>query len=85
MGKWYLFNVYTFCKSLCVINKVSPYGLHGVPVYILYLYDHMWLVGNVFQNVLTWIKYHQLNKYLRINISCQLHITIEQLTYAKIM
>ena len=23
----------------------SPYGLHGVPIYILYLYDHMWLVG----------------------------------------
>ena len=23
----------------------SPYGLHGVPIYILYLYDLMWLVG----------------------------------------
>ena len=48
MGKWYLFNVYTFCKSLRVINEGSPYGLHGDPIYILYLYDHMWLVG-------TWI------------------------------
>ena len=45
MGKWYIFNVYTFCKSLCVINEGSPYGLHGDPIYILYLYDHMWLVG----------------------------------------
>ena len=40
--------VYTFCKSLCVINMVSPYGLHGVPIYILYLYDQMWLVGELF-------------------------------------
>ena len=23
----------------------SPYDLHGVPIYILYVYDHMWLVG----------------------------------------
>ena len=38
--------MYTFCKSLCVINEGSPYGLHGDPIYILYLYDHMWLVGN---------------------------------------
>ena len=45
MGKRYLFNVYTFCKSLCVINEGSPYGLHGDPIYILYLYDHLWLVG----------------------------------------
>ena len=45
MGKLYLFNVYTFCKSLCVINEGSPYGLHWVPIYIAYLYDHMWLVG----------------------------------------
>ena len=33
-----------FCKSLRVINVVSPYGLHGVHIYILYLYDQMWLV-----------------------------------------
>ena len=37
--------MYTFCKSLCVINEGSPYGLHGDSIYILYLYDHMWLVG----------------------------------------
>ena len=23
----------------------SPYGLYAVPVYILYLYDQLWLVG----------------------------------------
>ena len=45
MEKWYLFNVYTFCKSLCVINVGSPYGLDGDPIYIWYLYDQMWLVG----------------------------------------
>ena len=45
MEKWYLFNVYTFCKSLCVINAGSPYGLQGDPIYISYLYDQMWLVG----------------------------------------
>ena len=45
MEKWYLFNVYTFCKSLCVINVGSPYGFHGDPIYIWYLYDQMWLVG----------------------------------------
>ena len=45
MGKWYLFRVFTFCKSLCVINVGSPYASHGVPIYILYLYDQMWLVG----------------------------------------
>ena len=33
-----------FCKSLCVINVGSPYGLHGVPVYILHTYDQMWMV-----------------------------------------
>ena len=44
MGKLYLFNVYIFCKSLCVSNLASPYGLHGVPIYILYLDDQMWLV-----------------------------------------
>ena len=47
MGKLYLFTVCTFCKSLCVINEGSPYGLHGDPIYILYLYDHMWLVGHI--------------------------------------
>ena len=45
MEKLYLFNVYTFCKSLCIINVGSPYGLHGDPIYIWYLYDQMWLVG----------------------------------------
>ena len=48
MGKLYLFNVYAFCKSLCVINVVSPYGLHGFPIYILYLYDQMWLVWLIY-------------------------------------
>ena len=37
--------MYTFCKSLCVTNVGFQYGLYGVPVYILYLYDQMWLVG----------------------------------------
>ena len=46
MGKLYLFNVYTFWKSLCVINVGSPY-YHGDPIYILYLNDHMWLVGTL--------------------------------------
>ena len=41
MGKWYLFNVYTFCKSLCVINVGSSYGLHGAP-YIFYPTNHNW-------------------------------------------
>ena len=45
MEKLYLYNVYTFCKSLCVINVGSPYGLHADPIYIWYLYDQMWLVG----------------------------------------
>ena len=36
-----------FCKSLCVINVGSKYGLHMLPIYILYLYDQMWLVGNL--------------------------------------
>ena len=53
MGKWYLFNVYTFCKSLCVINEGSPYGLHGDLKYILYLYDHMWLVGYIYIYIYT--------------------------------
>ena len=48
MEKWYLFNVYTFCKSPCVINVGSPYGLHGDPIYIWYLYDQMWLVGYIY-------------------------------------
>ena len=51
MEKWYLFNVYTFSKSLCVINVGSPYGLHGDPIYIWYLYDQMWLVGKVSQRI----------------------------------
>ena len=52
MGKLYLFNVYTFCKSLCVINEGSPpYGLHEDPIFILYLYDHMWLVGILYISV----------------------------------
>ena len=29
--------MYTFCKSQCVINVGSPYGLHGVP-YIFHIY-----------------------------------------------
>ena len=48
MEKWYLFNVYTFCKSLYVINVGSPYGLHGDPIYISYLNDQTWLVGSLF-------------------------------------
>ena len=32
MGKLYLFNVYTFCKSLCVINVGFQYGINGVPI-----------------------------------------------------
>ena len=35
----------TFCKYQCDINVGSPYGLHVVLLYILYLYDQMWLVG----------------------------------------
>ena len=27
--------------NLCVINVWSPYGLNGVPIYILYLYDQI--------------------------------------------
>ena len=45
MGKLFLLNVYNFCKSQCVINVRSPYNLHGIQIYILYLYDQMWLVG----------------------------------------
>ena len=33
------------------MNEGSRYGLHGDPIYILYLYDHMWLVGMVFTNI----------------------------------
>ena len=44
-GKLYLFNVYTFCKSPYML---LTWGLlivyHRDPIYILYLYDHMWLV-----------------------------------------
>ena len=47
MEKLYLFNVYTFCKSLYVIHAGSSHGLHGDPIYISYLYDQMWLVGYV--------------------------------------
>ena len=61
MEKWYLFNVYTFCKSLCVINVGSPYGLHGDPIYIWYLYDQMWLVGK-FNNL-----YNNFNNINRID------------------
>ena len=32
-----IFILYTFCKSLCVINVESTYGLHWVLSYILYL------------------------------------------------
>ena len=39
--------MYSFCNSLCVINVGSEYGLPGDPIYILYLYDHMWLVGKI--------------------------------------
>ena len=48
--KMIFINVYSVCKSLFVINVGSPYGLHGVPNYILYLYDQMWLVGNTNQH-----------------------------------
>ena len=41
MGKLYLFNVYTFCKSLYVINVGSPYGLHGVPIYFLFIWSNV--------------------------------------------
>ena len=29
-------------------NVGSPYGLYGVPIHILCLYDQMWLIGYVF-------------------------------------
>ena len=80
MGKWYLFNVYTFCKSLCVINEWSPYGLHGDPIYILYLYDHMWLVGVL----------HKINKsinqfyFANEGIETGTWVTAAQITWVKI-
>ena len=44
MGKLYLFNMYSFCKYLCVINVRSPYGLHGDPIYIyIYMIKCDWL------------------------------------------
>ena len=46
MEKLYLFNVYTFCKSLYVFTVGSPYGFPWDPIYILCLYDQMWLVVN---------------------------------------
>ena len=61
MGKLYLFNVYTFFKSLRVINVGSIYGLHGVPIYILYLYDQMWLVGYVY--MLYKIRFDQIHPH----------------------
>ena len=55
MEKLYLFNVYTFYKSLYVIEislsvwgtgcMGSPYGLPWVPHGYTYLDDQMWLVG----------------------------------------
>ena len=53
-----------FCKSLCVINVVSPYGLHGVPIYILYSYDQMWLVRLFCKVSCEWLS------LLRVIISC---------------
>ena len=37
--------VYTFCKSLCIINVWSPYGLPcGPSIYFIFIFDQMWLV-----------------------------------------
>ena len=38
MEKLYLFNVYTFCKSLRVINVGSPYGVPWGTPYIFHVY-----------------------------------------------
>ena len=38
MGKLYLFNACTFCKSIYVINEGSPYGLPCGTPYIFYIY-----------------------------------------------
>ena len=36
----------TLFANLYVLLTWGPqYGLHGVHIYILYLYDQMWLVG----------------------------------------
>ena len=43
MGKWYLFNVYTFCKSLCVINVVSPYYMGCPYIFCIYMTKCGWL------------------------------------------
>ena len=40
MEKRYLFNVYNFCKSLCVINVGSP---HGYILFYIYLIKCGWL------------------------------------------
>ena len=40
MEKLYLFNVYTYCKSLYVIKVRSPYGLPwGPQIYFIFIYQ----------------------------------------------
>ena len=42
MEKLYLFNV----STVCILSTWGPHTVcHGDPIYILYLYDIMWLVG----------------------------------------
>ena len=56
MEKLYLFNVYTFCKSLCVNNVVSPHGLPWGPhIYFMFIWSKFNVVGLVSENV--WNKY----------------------------
>ena len=54
MGKWYLFNVYTFCKSLYVINVGSPYGLHTCGPHMVYMGSHMYFIF-IWSNVIGWV------------------------------
>ena len=42
MGKLYLFNVYTFCKYLYVVNVVSWYGLPWGPyIYFIFIWSNV--------------------------------------------
>ena len=52
MGKWYLFNVYTFCKSVCVID-VGPHMFYMGSPYIFYI---------IWSNVVGWV--HSLLAFL---------------------
>ena len=46
MEKLYLFSVHTFCKSQYDIRGPIQFTMgSGDPIYVLYLYDQMWLVG----------------------------------------